>query len=370
MVNPGQPHYFGTMKNLFLVLLVLLVSSGAHAQTAPPSAAALTALMQKAGVPGMQLVYTHGSKVQAYALGQRTAGQPAAVNATTAFEAASLGKAVEAYVALRLVDRGVLNLDKTLLSYAPYQRLRDEPRADKITARMVLGHTTGLPNWAANPTKPEWLGTPLQLKYAPDSCWNYSGEGYVFLQKTLEHLTGKSFEMLAQEEVFRPLGMKHSSFVWQEKFATNAASGHDGQSQPVAISHYPAAYAAFTLFSTAADYSRFLQVVMTGKGLKPATAQLLRTPANEAQRFGHPITATDPYIAWACGVGLATTSRGLAQWQWGDNTNFKGFYMTLPGSNESLVFLTNSSNGPKMADDLLRLFFGPGEYRALQWLAE
>ena len=357
------------MKNLILVLLVLLFGPAVHAQTAPPTAA-LAALMQKAGVPGMQLVYTHGSEVQSYALGQRTAGQPAAVDATTTFEAASLGKAVLAYVALRLVDRGVFTLDKPLLTYAPYPRLQSEPRADKITARMVLGHTTGLPNWTTNPTTPEWPTTPLRLKYAPDSCWNYSGEGYVWLQKTLEHLTGKSFETLVREEVFKPLGMKHSSFAWQEKFGANAASGHDGQSQPVAISHYPAAYGAFTLFSTAADYSRFLRVIMTGKGLKPATALLLRTPANEAQRFGHPITATDPYIAWACGVGLATTSRGLAQWQWGDNTNFKGFYMTLPGSNESLVFLTNSSNGPKMADDLLRLFFGPGEYRALQWLAE
>ena len=357
------------MKNLLLLLLALLSGSDSYAQTAP-TAAALTAMMQKVGVPGMQLVYTHSGRVQAYALGQRTAGQPAAVNATTTFEAASLGKAVEAYVALRLVDRGVLDLDKPLLIYAPYPRVQGDPRADKITARMVLGHTTGLPNWAAKPTTPEWLTTPLRLKYAPDSCWNYSGEGYVWLQKTLEHLTGKSFEKLAREEVFRPLGMKHSSFTWQEKFTNKAASGHDGQSQPVPISHYPAAYGAFSLFSTATDYSRFLQALMLGKGLKTSIAQLLLTPTNEAQRYGRPTTATDPFIAWACGVGLATTSRGLAQWQWGDNATFKGFYMTLPGTGESLVFFTNSANGSKMTDALLRQFFGPGEYHATQWLAE
>ena len=357
------------MKSLFLTLLALLLGAAGFAQPLP-TPADLGVLMQKAGVPGMQLVYTRGGKAQAYALGQRTAGQPAAVETSTIFEAASLGKAVEAYVALRLLDRGVLDLDKPLLAYAPYPRLQGDPRAGKITARMVLGHTTGLPNWAANPTTPEWPSTPLRLKYAPDSCWNYSGEGYVWLQKTLEHLTGKSFETLAREEAFQPLGMKHSRFTWQATFAANAASGHDGQGQPVAISHFAAGYGAFSLLSTAADYSRFLQAIMTGKGLKPATAQLLRAPANEAQRCGHPATATDPFIAWACGVGLANTSRGLAQWQWGDNTTFKGFYMTLPDTGESLVFFTNSSNGPKMAEDLLRLFFGPGEYRALQWLAE
>ena len=356
------------MKLHFLLLLVLC-GPAVCAQPAPTKAA-LLALMHKADVPGMQLVYTRGGKVQAYALGQRTAGQPVAVDATTTFEAASLGKAVLAYVALRLLDRGVLALDKPLLSYYPYPRLAGAVNAGKITARMVLGHTTGLPNWATNPLGPEWATTPLRLKYAPDSCWNYSGEGYVVLQKTLEHLTGKSLEMLAREEVFGPLRMTHSSFVWQEKFAANAASGHDGQGKPTPITHYPAAYGAYSLLSTAADYSRFLQAVMTGQGLKPATAQLLRTPINEARRCGQPATATDPFIAWACGVGLATTSRGLAQWQWGDNGNFKGFYLTLPAEKESLVFLTNSSNGPKMVDELLRLFFGPGEYRATQWLAE
>ena len=354
---------------MLFVLLTLFSAPAGHAQPAP-TAAALTALMQQAGVPGMQLVFTHGNKVQAYALGQRTAGQPAAVDARTTFEAASLGKAVLAYVALRLLDRGVLSLDQPLLSYYAYPRLQGAPNADKITARMVLGHTAGLPNWAANPTSPAWATTPLRLKYAPDSCWNYSGEGYVFLQKTLEHLTGKPFETLAQEEVFGPLRMAHSSFVWREKFAGNAASGHDGTSRPVPINRFSAAYAAFSLLGTAADYSRFLCALLAGRGLKPATAQLLLTPANEARRCGVPATATDPFIAWACGVGLATTSRGLAQWQWGDNGNFKGFYMTLPGQKESLVFLTNSANGPQMTDDLLRLFFGPGEYRATSWLAE
>ncbi|HEX8657276.1 MAG TPA: serine hydrolase domain-containing protein, partial [Hymenobacter sp.] len=189
-------------------------------------------------------------------------------------------------------------------------------------------------------------------------------------QKTLEHLTGKSFETLAKEETFGPLRMTHSSFVWSEPLAANVASGHDGHGQPTPITHFPAAYGAFSLLSTAADYSRFLQALMTGRKLKPATAQLLLVPANEALRCGQPASPADPFIAWACGVGLATTSRGLAQWQWGDNGNFKGFYMTLPSKKESLVFLTNSSNGPKMADDLLRMFFGSGEYRATQWLAE
>jgi CubicO group peptidase (beta-lactamase class C family) len=277
---------------------------------------------------------------------------------------------VLAYTALRLLDRGVLDLDKPLLAYYPYPRLLHEPRADKITARMVLAHTTGLPNWSENPTAPTWPTSALHLKYAPDSCWNYSGEGYVFLQKTLEHLTGKSFETLAQEEVFRPLGMHNSSFSWQPKFAATLCAGHDGQGQPTPEQHFLAPYGAYSLLTTAPDYSRFVRVISSGQGLKPATARLLTAPATAADRCGHTTTAADAAIAWACGVGLATTSQGLAQWHWGDNDDFKGFFMTLPGRGESVLFLTNSANGDKLTDEVVRLLFGPGQYWAAQWLAD
>ena len=357
---------FQKLMKLLLLLGFGLLTQAAHAQ----HAAELTALMQRHHVPGMQLVYTHGKRTQTYNLGVREAGTSQPVTAATIFEAASLGKEMLAYVALRYYDRGVLDLDKPLLQYAAYPRLQGQPHAARITARMALAHTTGLPNWAENPTKPGWKTSVLLLKYAPDSCWNYSGEGYTLLQKTLEHITGKPWETLAQEEIFKPLGLQHSSFQWQEKFSAAASAGHDGAGQPTPIDHFADPNAGFSLYSTAADYNRFLQAFRTGKGLKPVTARLLLAPATPADRCGQPATAADPYIAWACGVGLATTSRGLAQWQWGDNGNFKGFFMTLPGQQESLLIFTNSANGQQLVEEVLMLFFGKGEYRAAQWLRE
>lgn len=349
---------------LLFTLLLLLLHLVAQAQQAE-----LAALLRKENVPGLQLSYTKGRTTQAYALGLRQAGTTEAMAATSIVQAASLGKVVLAYVALRLHDRGVLDLDKPLLAYAPYPRLQPDPRAARITARRVLTHTTGLPNWAEYPLAPGWSTSALRLQYAPDSCWSYSGEAYVWLQKTLEHLTGKSLEVLAQEEVFRPLGMPNSSFVWQARFAAALATGHDAQGQPAAVTKYAAPYGAYSLLTTATDYGHFLQALLRGQGLKPATARLLATPATPADRCGRAASPADPAIAWACGVGLATTSQGLAQWQWGDNTDFKGFFMTLPGKQESLVFLTNSANGDKLTTEVLRLFFGPGQYWAPQWLA-
>ena len=352
------------MKYL-VVLLSLAATLTSHAQQAQ-----LLALMKKENVPGMQVVYTKGTTVSSYNLGVRRAGTGQAMAATSTLQGASLGKVMLAYTTLRLLDRGVLDLDKPLLSYYPYPRLQAEPRANRITARMVLAHTTGLPNWAENPTTPTWHTSGLHLEYAPDSCWNYSGEGYVFLQKTLEHLTGKSFTVLVQEEVFKPLGLKNSSFSWRPAFETTVCAGHDAQGQPAPVQRFTEPYGAYSLYTTAADYSRFLQAIMTGRGLQPATSRLLTTPASLADRCGHATTATDAAIAWACGVGLATTSRGLAQWHWGDNGDFKGFFMTLPDQRESVLLLTNSANGARLTDEVLRLFFGPGQYWAPQWLAE
>ncbi len=354
------------MKNVVLCLLCILLDQAALAQRA----AELTALLQRHGVPGMQVVYTKGQIVETYNLGVREAGANQPVTAATVFEAASLGKEMLTYVALRLHDRNLLNLDKPLLQYHDYPRLRGQSRAARITARMVLAHVAGLPNWAENPTNPGWKTSALAVKYAPDSCWNYSGEGYAFLQKTLEQLTGKSFEKLATEEVFKPLGIKNSSFVWRESFAATASAGHDGAGKPTPIDRFTEPNAGFSLYATATDYNRFLRAFRTGQGLRPATARLLRTPATAANRCGQPTTAADPYIAWACGVGLATTSQGPAQWQWGDNGNFKGFFMTLPDKQESVLIFTNSANGAQLTEAVMQLFFGPGQYWATQWLAD
>ncbi|TGE08425.1 serine hydrolase domain-containing protein [Hymenobacter fodinae] len=352
------------MKKL-LTLLFLLYSVAATAQRA-----AVDALRQKENVTGLQLVYTKKGETQQYSLGLRQAGTTQTVDANTIFQAASLGKVVLAYTALRLHDQGRLDLDKPLLNYYPYPRLQQEPRANLITARMVLGHTAGLPNWTGYPLAESWKTSPLTLKYAPDSCWSYSGEGYVFLQKTLEHLTGKSLNQLAQQEVFGPLKMKNSSFTWQPRFDQNAAFGHDKAGSPTDIKRFTEPNGGFSLLTTAADYSRFLQALMRGKGLKPATAKLLSTPANAATRCTTPLTPTDANIAWACGVGLATTTHGPALWHWGDNGDFRGFFIVFPETQETLLFLTNSANGLHLTDDLLRLFVGAGQYQAMQWLAE
>ncbi len=144
---------------------------GCGAQPASASAQArrdaFDAAMRAHGIPGAQLIHTRDGISEAYCHGVLDARAAATVGDDTVFQAASLSKVVAAYIALRLVDAGQLDLDKPLWDYWQSPRTRDNPLARRITTRMVLDHTSGLPNWQISPSNPAIDHTPLQSKFAP-----------------------------------------------------------------------------------------------------------------------------------------------------------------------------------------------------------
>src|SRR4051812_15603995 len=109
-------------------------------------AAVLPSLIDSAGIPGLAIAYLEKGKVEwTKGFGTRSVDNHAAVDANTVFEAASLSKPVVAYATLKLVDAGMLDLDKPLKNYIAIPEIVD-PRANRITTRMILSHTTGLQN--------------------------------------------------------------------------------------------------------------------------------------------------------------------------------------------------------------------------------
>ena len=155
-----------------------------------------------------------------------------------------------------------------------YPRLAHDERYKRITARIVLSHGTGLPNWG---------GERLTLRFDPGTAYGYSGEGFVFLQKVLERVTGRSLEELARREVFQPLGMTRSSFVWQQRFAGDAAYAKDWLWRVAPVNRYTEAEAnaAASLLTTATDYAQFVAAVLTGRGLSPGMWREFLTPVRE-----------------------------------------------------------------------------------------
>src|SRR5205085_9673692 len=142
------------------------------------------------------------------------------------FAAASLSKPVFASGVMSLVDAGALELDRPLTDYVAEPYLADDARAASITARMVLSHTTGFPNWRGD--------GPLFLRWSPGTRWGYSGEGYAYLQQVVERLTSARLDEYLADAVLQPLGLCDSTFAHQNADDDRIARGHsvDGNLWP------------------------------------------------------------------------------------------------------------------------------------------
>jgi len=329
--------------------------------------AAFAATMQAHAIPGAQLAYTRNGITQTYCHGVLGGSSTAQVDASTVFQTASLSKVVGAYIALRLVDAGTLDLDTPLWDYWPSERIKDNPLARQITARMALNHTSGLRNWQISPSNPAIDHTPLESLFDPGARFAYSGEGFYLLQRTLEHLTGLDWTALATREVFSRFDMPSSTYKADPAFTTRNATGHrkDGEPIPGLVTAWE--NTAWTLVSNVHDYNNFIQrALYRGEGLQPATHALLFTPSSDADDRSSP-SAADPFISWSLGMGLQQADGRLLAWHWGDNPGFKAFFMLDPASGESLLLLTNSENGPSSYKPVLRQFMGEGSYPAVEW---
>src|SRR5690606_4012082 len=99
---------------------------------------ALDKIMEEEAVPGTQVGHLRNGQKAAYGVGEARYGSGDSITSHHLFQAASLSKVVFAYAVLRLYDRGVIDIDKPLLDYMPYERMSEEPRGKQMTARMVL----------------------------------------------------------------------------------------------------------------------------------------------------------------------------------------------------------------------------------------
>lgn len=306
----------------------------------------VTQLLDSALIPGLALATIDvktGVKAQGFGVKEATVAQN--VDENTVFSAASLSKPVFAYLVLQLVDAGKMDLDKPLYQYLPYPDAEQDDRYKLITARMALSHSPGFPNWRNG---------QLKVLFSPGKRFSYSGEGFVYLQKVVEHLTQRSLEDLAREKVFKPLGMPRSSFIWQTAFEDNYALRHNRFGVQTGISKFDQANAAYSLQTTAADYGKFLQALLQGKGLKSSSVKQLFTPQlKTSQKFGD-TTQLSSSLAWGLGVGLQKTAQDEGFWHWGDNGDFKCFFFVSRTRKQGLVYFSNSTNGLSIAPALAR----------------
>jgi CubicO group peptidase (beta-lactamase class C family) len=354
----------------FATLVILSISCAAQTTSTKKAIAKLEKdipqLLEKSDVPGVSIALIRkGQLVWSGAFGIVNANTKKPVTSNTVFEAASLSKPVFAYAVLKLVDEGKLNLDTPLNKYLGnnYDVVNDD-RINLITARRVLSHTSGFPNWRDND------GTKtLLIHFTPGEKFSYSGEGMVYLSKIIEKITGLRFEEFMQKYALQPLGMKASSYIWRNRFDSLKAYRHDllgklsGRNQPDdgrEDTLHDNGNAAASLCTNANDYAKFIIAVLNGTGLKKETWEQMLTPQIRVdQKY--------PQIAWGLGIGLETMSEGKYFWHWGDNGDSKAYITAFLPDKNAVVYFADGSNGLSFTKEILDDAIG-GDHPALAHL--
>ena len=341
--------------------------------------AEITAIMEKAGVPGLSCSIINGSRIaycKTFGLKNKKTGEPN--DEQTVFAAASFSKTVFAYLVMLLAEDGVIDLDKPLYEllkkpladYKKYADLKGDKRCRQITARMCLTHSTGFPNW-------RFLTEDKKLKFLfdPGQRHSYSGEGIQLLQMTVEEITGKDLEELARARVFEPLGMTRTSYVWQDVWKENAASPHDQYERPKRLQESHEAGAAGSMFTTACDYARMLVAIIGAEGKRKKTMnEMLRSQIaiGHKSMFGPGAwQQSDEYgpisLSWCLGWGRFDTKHGRAFFHTGHGFGWQNYTVTFADKGIGVVLLSNSDNFESVARELAAAAIGD-TYSPFCWL--
>jgi CubicO group peptidase (beta-lactamase class C family) len=371
-------------KYLPFAIILFLISQAAFAQSKlvkRPDGKTITIsaidsiakkLMDTAGVTGLQLGLINNNKI-AYlnSYGYKNKATNQLNDTSTCFYAASLAKPLFAYIVMQLVDEGRIDLDKPIYKYLPkplpdydnYKDLAGDDRWKLITARNCLTHSTGFPNWREfNPHD----NKKLEIFFKPGERYAYSGEGIYLLQLVVETVTGQPLETLAQQRVFKPLGMTHTSYVWQPAFESDYAWGHDMNGDTLAKYKNPRSNAAGSMETTIADYTRFMVAVMQGKGLSAKaknemlTAQIAIYSKRQFPSLNADTTNQNRPIklSYGLGWGIFTSPYGKVFFKEGHGDGWVHYVISFPDQQFALLIMSNNANGESIFKELIEKITG------------
>jgi CubicO group peptidase (beta-lactamase class C family) len=313
------------------------------------------ALMTELHVPGVSVALVRDREiVWSKGFGVKNAATQEPVTRETVFEAASMSKPIFTMLAMQLVDGRKLELDRPLTAYFTELPVPDQPDRTLVTARMVMSHTSGFPNW--RPGGEEREG-PLPLLFEPGSRFSYSGEGMFYLQRVVEGITGRPLDALARQALFAPLGLKRSSYAWTGEIETQLATGHGDDGAVRTKSHYTHPNAAYTLYTTPEDYARLLIEMMNAE--RSGTPILSQGSAREMLKHQVALDSRDPIerpgdargvaVFWGLGWSLNSTAVGdIAHHSGSNQTGFRCFSQFAPARGSGLVIMTNGTKGSEL----------------------
>jgi CubicO group peptidase (beta-lactamase class C family) len=333
-------------------------------------------LMKTAKVSGLAVsIFNNNKPIFSKTYGLADVQHKIAFQQTSIVYGASFSKTVFAYIAMQFVQEKVIDLDKPLIEYLAkslpdyiikgkrkgYQDLKDDERYKKITARMCLSHTTGFPNW-------RWFEADkkIKIKFDPGTRYSYSGEGLYLLQFVIEQITGKDYETISQERVFKPLGMTNTSQIWQTRFDSNICYGHNANGEPYELNKWKDANAGGSMSTTLEDFTKFYTALINSKGLSKNGFKEMTSPQiriKSRSQFGPfaKVDSTDNdniQLSYGLGVGVFKTPFGSAFFKEGHDDGWGHYSICFPDKKVAVVIMTNNDNGESIFKEFLEYSVG------------
>ncbi len=325
-----------------------MTASIARAATPADLSGLLDPVCTRAGVPGMVAVVLHGDQIVAQgAAGVRAAGSAQKVTINDRFHLGSDTKAMTATLLAILIEEGKLKWDTTVGDVFTGKVDNIDPVWKGVTLGELLTHRAGAPGnldagglwgrlW-------ERKGTPAQQRLElvrgvlarspvakPGTTYLYSNAGYAIAGAMAETVTGRPWEELITEKLFKPLTITTAGFgAPGTRDALDQPLGHDAKGQPVPVGpnadNPPAIGPAGTVHMSVPDWSKFIALHLRGDASNPHFAPSLLN-AESFARLQRP--APGPGERYAAGWLVAP--RG---WAKGSRPQADGHALTHAGSN-------------------------------------
>lgn len=321
-------------------------------------------LLKEQSVAGVSIAVVQGGKIilaRGYGLSNKNRGTP--VKLETRFQVGSLSKTLTAWGVMKLVERGLIELDAPIDRYLKRWHL---PKSDfdnnKVTVRRLLSHTSGLSVYPASasinlyipgekmPSLEESLsrswgryGT-LRVVAEPNTHFEYNNGNYIVLQLMIEDVTGKPFADYMQETLFKPLGMSNTGYEWTSELQSVVATPYGPNGE--AWAHYQGVgQGSGGAYTTASDLARFAAAAMpeakgsaVGRGvLKGETVRQMLVPSdntNGSYGFGYKMFPVSKEVQLISHDGA--------------NEGWRAMFLMHPQKGEGIVILTNSDIGGKI----------------------
>ncbi|MBO9710822.1 MAG: serine hydrolase [Caulobacter sp.] len=329
---------------------------------------AIDTLAASQSFTGAVLVAVDGKPVLRRAVGEANREWHVANTVDTRFRIGSATKTFTAVAVLRLVDDGKVALDDPVAKYLP-----SLPQAwAGVTIRMLLSHTSGVPDYIYAPTfrdretrlvqTPESLVALVRdkpLDFVPGAGWRYSNTGFVLLGMVIEKASGSPYATYLSETFFKPLGMADTGYETEDTVTPRRAFGYmrtrDGWTAGPFIAP-SAAYAAGALLSTVDDLLKWDQALYGDRLVSKSGRDLMFADYRNHYGLGWQVDE-----AW----GARRISHG------GATPGFQASFQRYPDRRLTVAALSNSELGvsEKLATDLAGLCLGASVYPAEVTLA-